>query len=85
MKPFGDVDKKFDAAALVKRGLANKKMANRKQVMDGIFFLANGLGETWKSVTQEAVAGMVMVALTKNTELKNLLNIERQPYKWPAI
>jgi hypothetical protein len=44
MEFFGKINKKPDAAALVKRGLANERMANRKQIMACIFFLANGLG-----------------------------------------
>ena len=45
MKLLGNLSSKFAAAALVKRGLSNEKMANRKQIMDCIFFQANGLGE----------------------------------------
>ena len=74
MKFFGKINKNPDAAALVKRGLANETMANRKQIMACIFFLANDLGETWKSVSKEAAAGMVLVALAKNAELKHFLN-----------
>lgn len=61
-------------SALVKRCLANEKMANHKQIMDCIFFLANGLGETWRSASKEVAAGMVLIALAKNAELKNFLN-----------
>lgn len=74
MASSGDVNNKSDAAALVKRGLANNKMANRKQMMDCIYFLTNGLGEPWKSASKEAVAAMALIALAKNTELKNSLN-----------
>ena len=74
MKFFGSREKKTHAAALVKRGLANEKLANCKQIMDCILFLANGLGETWKSASKEAAAGMVLVVLAKNAELKNFLN-----------
>ena len=37
-------------------------------------FLANGLGETWRSASKEAAAGVVLIALAKNAELKNFLN-----------
>jgi len=36
--------------------------------------LANGLGETWKTASKESAAGMVLVVLAKNIELKNYLN-----------
>ena len=42
--------------------------------MDCIVLLANGLGETWKTASKEAAAGMVLVVLAKNIELKNHLN-----------
>lgn len=74
MKFFGNINKKADAATLVKQGLANEETANFKQIMDCIFLLANGLGETWKSASKEAAAGMVLIALAKNAELKSYLN-----------
>ena len=55
-------------------GLANEETASIKQIMDCIYLLANGLGETWKTASKESAAGMVLVVLAKNIELKNYLN-----------
>jgi hypothetical protein len=74
MKFFDRINKKSSAARLVKRGLANEDTVSFKQIMDCIYLLANGLGETWKSASKESAAGMVLVALAKNIELRNYLN-----------
>jgi hypothetical protein len=37
------------------------------------FFLANGLGAAWKAASKKAVAGMALIALAKDAELKSLL------------
>jgi len=74
MQFFGQINRESNAVALVKRGLVNERMANHRQIMDCICFLANALSETWKSASKEAAAGMVLIALARNTELKRLLN-----------
>jgi len=74
MKFFDNLNKKANAAALVRHGLANADTVSVKQIMDCIYLLANGLGETWKKASKEAAAGMVLVALAKNIELKSYLN-----------
>jgi len=74
MKFFNNINKKSTAATLVKHGLANEDTASVKQIMDCIYLLANGLGETWKTASKESAAGMVLVVLAKNIELKNYLN-----------
>ena len=74
MNLFNNFYKKTTAATLVKQGLANQATASSKQIKDCIVLLANGLGETWKSASKEAAAGMVLVALAKNDALKNYLN-----------
>ncbi len=74
MNLFNNFYKKTTAATLVKQGLANDVTASSKQIKDCIVLLANGLGETWKSASKEAAAGMVLVALAKNDALKNYLN-----------
>ena len=76
MKLFNNFYKKTTAASLVKNGLANEQTASSKQIKDCIVLLANGLGETWKSASKEAAAGMVLVALAKNVGLQNYLNID---------
>jgi len=74
MKFFNNINKKSNAATLVRYGLANENTASIKQIKDCIYLLANGLGETWKTASKESVAGMVLVVLAKNIELKNYLN-----------
>ena len=74
MKFFNNINKKSNAALLVKHGLANEDTASFKQIRDCIYLLANGLGETWKMASKEAAAGMVLVALAKNIELRKYLN-----------
>jgi hypothetical protein len=44
MEFFGKINKKPDAAALVKRGLADERMANRKQIMACLFFWQTAQG-----------------------------------------
>ena len=74
MNLFNNFYKKTTAAMLVKEGLADEATASSKQIKDCIVLLANGLGETWKTASKEAAAGMVLVALAKNDALKNYLN-----------
>jgi len=74
MKLFNNINKKSNAATLVKHGLASEDTASVKQIMDCIYLLANGLGETWKTASKESAAGMVLVVLAKNIELKKYLN-----------
>jgi hypothetical protein len=74
MNLFNNFYKKTTAATLVQQGLANQATASSKQIKDCIVLLANGLGESWKSASKEAAAGMVLVALAKNDALKNYLN-----------
>jgi hypothetical protein len=74
MKFFNNMNKKSNAATLVKHGLANEDTASVKQILDCIYLLANGLGETWKTASKEAAAGMVLLTLAKNIDLANYLN-----------
>ena len=74
MKFFNNINKKSDAAQLVKHGLADENTASFRQIKDCIYLLAVGLGETWKTASKESAAGMVLVAMAKNIELKNYLN-----------
>ena len=74
MKLFDRFTKKSDATMLVKKGLAHEESVSIKQIRDCIFLLANGLGDTWKAASKEVAAGMVLIALAKNAELKQCLN-----------
>ena len=63
MQFFGQINRESNAVALVKRGLVNERMANHRQIIDCICFLANALSETWKSASKEAAAGLALIAL----------------------
>ena len=74
MKFFRNVNKKSEAATLASLGLRNREMYSYKEIRDCIFILANGMGETWKNASNEAAAGLVLMALAKNRALESLLN-----------
>lgn len=74
MNFFKNMNKKETAAILVKKGLTHRKTVRMKEIMDCMFLLANALGETWKSASTEAAAGMVLIVLAKNAMLKNSIN-----------
>lgn len=74
MKFLVNLRKNSVAADLVKQGLANAQSVSTRRIRDCILLLANGLGETWKSASKEAAAGMALVALAKNAELGSFLN-----------
>jgi hypothetical protein len=74
MNFFKNINKGSSAASLVKQGLVNEDTVSMKEIMDCIFLVADVMRETWKSVSKEAAAGMVLVVLSKNGKLKNYLN-----------
>jgi hypothetical protein len=74
MKFFKHFNKKSTAATLVKEGMVNGESVTIKEIADCVFLLANNTGEAWKSASKEAAAGMVLIVLAKNFELKNYLN-----------
>jgi len=74
MNFFKNINKGTSAAALVKQGLVNEDAITMKEIMDCIFLVADVTRETWKYVSKEAAAGMVLVTLLKDTMLKNYLN-----------
>jgi len=74
MRFFKQINKKDSAATLVKQGMVNNESVSIKEIADCIYLLANATGEAWKSASKEAAAGMVLVVLAKNAELKNYLN-----------
>ena len=69
-----NINKEVSATTLVKQGLVNEDTVTMKEISDCIFLVADVMRETWKYVSKEAAAGMVLVILFKNTMLKNYLN-----------
>ncbi|MCP4874556.1 MAG: hypothetical protein GY896_03650 [Gammaproteobacteria bacterium] len=74
MNFFKNINKGTSAATLVKKGLVNEDTVTMKEIMNCIFLVADGTRETWKYVSKEAAAGMVLVILLKDTMLENYLN-----------
>lgn len=74
MNFFKNINKRTSTATLVKQGLANQDTITMKEIMDCIFLVADVMRETWKYLSKEAAAGMVLVILLKNAMLKNYLN-----------
>ena len=69
-----DINKKSSAAKLARQGMVNADSVSINQILDCVFLLKNATGEAWKRTNRETVAGMVLVVLAKNVELKNYLN-----------
>ena len=74
MKFSENINKKNSATTLVREGMVNQESVTIKEITDCSFLLANNTGEAWKSASKEAAAGMVLIVLAKNYELKNYLN-----------
>jgi len=74
MKFFKNFNKKSSATTLVREGMVNQESVTIKEITDCVFLLAHNTGEAWKSASKEAAAGMVLIVLAKNFELKNYLN-----------
>ena len=74
MKFFKNLNKKSSAATLVREGMVNRESVTIKEIADCVFLLANNTGEAWKNASKEAAAGMALIVLARNSELKNYLN-----------
>jgi hypothetical protein len=74
MNYFNNLNKKARVAELVKRGLENRDAVSGKEIRDCIYLLENAMGDTWKSTSKHAAAGMVLMALAKNSSLARFLN-----------
>jgi hypothetical protein len=74
MKFFTNFNKTNSAATLVREGMVDRESVTVKEVTDCVYLLANATGEAWKNASKEAAAGMVLIVLAKNTDLKNYLN-----------
>jgi hypothetical protein len=71
---FQNLNKNSGTATLVKNSLVDRETVTTKQIRDCIYLLANAMGDTWKQASQEATAGMVLMALAKNRALQTFLN-----------
>jgi len=74
MKLIRNLFKKRAAAALVKQGLRDDCQLPGKTIMDSLQLFAGALGDSWQRVSREAAAGMVLIALAKNSSLANYVN-----------
>jgi hypothetical protein len=59
---------------MARKGLAQKESVSLGQIRESISLLARALGETWTSTSREAAAGMLLVVMAKNTDLRQYLN-----------
>ena len=74
MKNLQQLTNKSDSATLVRNGLAHEDSVSSRQIRECISLLTRALGETWKSASREAAAGMVLLTLAQNTVLNQYLN-----------
>jgi hypothetical protein len=74
MKLLTNMYKKHAAAALVKQGLRDERQASREAITDSLELFCGSLGDSWDEVSPEAAAGMVLVALAKNSSLAHYVN-----------
>lgn len=74
MNLFAGFNRKSRVVGLVQQGLANAEAVTVTQIRDCIFLLGNALGESWKTASKEAAAGMALVALARGAQLHQYLN-----------
>jgi hypothetical protein len=78
---FKNINKRRSAAKLASQGMVDAESVSINEISGHIFLLRQAIGETWKSTSKEAAAGMALVILAKNVELKNFLN----PTGWKLV
>ncbi len=71
---FRNINKSGSTAILVENGLVSEQAITREEILDCVFIVADVMGETWKTMTRETAAGMVLVVLAKNARLKDYIN-----------
>ena len=74
MKLLTNMYKKHAAAGLVRQGLRDQRQASREAITDSLELFCGSLGDSWDEVSPEAAAGMVLVALAKNSSLAHYVN-----------
>jgi hypothetical protein len=63
-----------EIAKLARTGIAQQESVSLEQIRRSISLLTRSLGETWESESKEAAAGMLLVALANNSDLRQYLN-----------
>ena len=74
MNFFKNINKSHSTAMLVENGLVSEQAITREEILDCVFIVADVMGETWKTMTRETAAGLVLVVLAKNAKLKDYIN-----------
>ncbi len=74
MNFFNNINKSASTAQLVEKGLVNKEVATKKEILNCVFLVADIMREKWKTMTKESAAGIVLVVLAKNVLLKDYIN-----------
>ncbi len=74
MNFFKNINKSGSTAVLVENGLVSEQAITEREILDCIFLVADGMRETWQTMTRETAAGMVLVVLAKNARLKDYIN-----------
>jgi hypothetical protein len=74
MKILDMLFRRNTVAALARQGLLAERPAGRKPISGSLQLIAGALGDSWKQLSCEAAAGMVLVALAKDSKLQSCLN-----------
>jgi hypothetical protein len=74
MKPFSGFNRHGKIERLVNAGLLAPGDDREVAVANCIYLLAGSLGDSWRALGREAAAGMVLLALAKDSALENHLN-----------
>ena len=74
MKILQNLFKRNTVAALARQGLIAEQQTRSGPITGILQLLAGALGESWKQLSCEAAAGMVLVALAKDSKLQSYLN-----------
>lgn len=74
MKPFSGFNRHGKIERLVNAGLLAPGDDRGVAVSNCIYLLAGSLGDSWRALGREAAAGMVLLALARDSALENYLN-----------
>ena len=74
MKLLAKLFKKTAATTLVRQGLRDERQPSQEAITDSLELFSGSLGDSWDEVSPEAAAGMVLVALAKNSSLAHYVN-----------
>lgn len=74
MNPFTYFNQRGATPRLVAAGLLAERKVARGAISNCIYLLAGSLGDSWRSLSRETAAGMVLLALAKDSALGGYLN-----------